>query len=47
MESLLKKSIVAISGSTRQNSTNHLLIKAIKELSGDIFNITFFEGLLA
>jgi chromate reductase len=46
MESLIKKNIVAISGSTRKNSTNHLLINAIRELSKHIFNITFFEGLV-
>ncbi|MBB5638192.1 NAD(P)H-dependent FMN reductase [Pedobacter cryoconitis] len=46
MEVLIKKNIVAISGSTRKGSTNHLLINAIKELTADIFNMTYFEGLI-
>ncbi|MBC8046351.1 MAG: NAD(P)H-dependent oxidoreductase [Fimbriimonadaceae bacterium] len=40
-----RKKILAISGSTRQNSTNLNLIKAIKHLSADTFDITIFEGL--
>jgi chromate reductase len=40
-----KKKILAISGSTRQNSTNYNLIKAIAELSANNFDIEFFEGL--
>lgn len=46
MNPLSLKNIVAISGSTRKNSTNHLLINAIGELSKDIFKITMFEDLL-
>lgn len=46
MKPLSLKNIVAISGSTRKNSTNYLLIKAIGELSNDIFEITMFEDLL-
>lgn len=46
MKPLSLKNIVAISGSTRKNSTNHLLIKAIEELSKDIFEITMFDDLL-
>lgn len=46
MKPLTPKNIIAISGSTRKNSTNHQLIKAIGELSKDIFEITMFEGLL-
>jgi chromate reductase, NAD(P)H dehydrogenase (quinone) len=45
MKPVIKKNIVAISGSTRNNSTNYFLIKAIEELSEDIFNITIFEGI--
>ncbi len=41
------KNILAISGSTRLNSTNHNLIKAIAELTKEIFTITVFEGLSA
>ncbi|RAJ31110.1 NADPH-dependent FMN reductase [Pedobacter cryoconitis] len=40
------KNIIAISGSTRKNSANHHLIKAIGELSKDTFEITLFEDLL-
>lgn len=42
-----KKKILAISGSTRHNSTNHSLIQAIAELTKDRFDIKFFEGLSA
>ncbi|KIO77034.1 flavoprotein [Pedobacter lusitanus] len=42
-----RKNIIAISGSTRQNSTNHLLIKAIADLSADIFKLIVFEDLIA
>jgi chromate reductase, NAD(P)H dehydrogenase (quinone) len=45
MESVKKKNILTISGSTRKNSTNYHLIKAIEELSKDIFTITVFEGI--
>ncbi len=40
-----KKTVLAISGSTRQNSTNYSLIKAIAELSAGNFNVIIFEGL--
>jgi NAD(P)H-dependent FMN reductase len=36
---------LAISGSTRQNSSNHRLINAITELFADRIEITIFEGL--
>lgn len=38
-----RKKILAICGSTRTNSTNHRLIKAIAELSKDIFNIELYD----
>ena len=47
MKPVIKKNIVAISGSTRNNSTNYFLIKAIEELSKAIFSITIFEGIAA
>ncbi len=40
-----KKKVVAISGSTRQNSINHSLLKAIADLSGTSFDITIFDGI--
>ena len=40
-----KKKVVAISGSTRQNSTNDSLIKAIADLSAEIIDITIFNGI--
>jgi chromate reductase len=40
-----KKNILAICGSTRANSSNLNLIKAIVELSNDIFNINVFNNL--
>lgn len=40
-----RKRILAISGSTRQKSTNHRLIKAISEISKNIFEIKFYNGL--
>jgi chromate reductase, NAD(P)H dehydrogenase (quinone) len=40
-----KKKILAISGSTRANSTNLNLIKAIIDLTTSIFTINIFEGL--
>jgi chromate reductase, NAD(P)H dehydrogenase (quinone) len=40
-----KKNILAISGSTRKNSTNYYLIKAIEALTKDIFEITIFESI--
>jgi chromate reductase len=41
------KKVLAISGSTRQHSTNHRFIKAIELLAGDAFTIHLFEGLEA
>lgn len=40
-----RKKILAISGSTRENSTNHRLINAITEISKDIFDIQFYDNL--
>ncbi len=40
-----KQNILAISGSTRQNSSNNSLLKAIEELTKDFFDITIFGGL--
>lgn len=40
-----KKNVLAISGSTRKNSTNHNLIKAIAELSAETLNVTVFNGI--
>lgn len=40
-----KKKVVAICGSTRQNSTNHSLIKAIADLSADDLDVTVFNGI--
>lgn len=40
-----RRKILAISGSTRQNSTNHRLIKAISGISTNIFDIQFYNGL--
>jgi len=40
-----KLKILAISGSTRKNSSNLNLIKAITDLASDKFVITIFEGL--
>ncbi len=40
-----KKKILAISGSTRVQSTNLNYIQAIVQLSADIFEIKIFEGL--
>jgi chromate reductase, NAD(P)H dehydrogenase (quinone) len=45
MKSANKKNILGISGSTRKNSTNYHLLKAIEELSKNIFTITIFEGI--
>lgn len=42
---LLQKKIFAISGSTRQNSTNHNLIKAIAIIFADKITVELFEGL--
>ncbi len=43
MTQLIK--ILAISGSTRKASSNLNLIKAIVDLSSEIFDVTIFEGL--
>ncbi|PSL45339.1 NAD(P)H-dependent FMN reductase [Chitinophaga niastensis] len=40
-----KIKILAISGSTRKSSSNHLLIKAIADLAADKFEVSLFEGL--
>lgn len=40
-----KKKVVAISGSTRQNSINHSLIMAIADLSTTSLDITIFDGI--
>ncbi|HEY9257065.1 NAD(P)H-dependent oxidoreductase [Chitinophaga sp.] len=40
-----KINVLAICGSTRQSSSNHHLIKAITDLSQDIFNVQVYEGL--
>ncbi|MFN0188412.1 MAG: hypothetical protein ACKVQV_06895 [Bacteroidia bacterium] len=40
-----KKKILAISGSTRVQSTNLNYIHAIAQLSSDIFEIKIFDGL--
>jgi len=40
-----KRKVLAISGSTRQNSTNHSLIKAIIELSATSLDIAVFDGI--
>ena len=37
--------VVAISGSTRQQSTNHNLLQAIAQLANDQFSVLFFDGL--
>ncbi len=42
---MTKKKILAISGSTRKNSTNHNLIKALADLAVESLDITIFEGL--
>jgi len=40
-----KAQILAISGSTRNNSSNHRLIKAIARLSEDDMEIRLYEGI--
>ena len=40
-----KINIIAISGSTRKASSNLNLIKAIADLSADVFDIVIYEGL--
>ena len=41
-----KKKVLAISGSTRAQSTNLNYIKAISELGADVFSVELFERLL-
>jgi chromate reductase, NAD(P)H dehydrogenase (quinone) len=41
-----KKTVLAISGSTRTHSTNLNLIKAIEDLAKDVFSVTVFDGLM-
>ena len=40
------KKVLAISGSTRKNSTNHNLLNAIADLSANDFTVERFEGLM-
>lgn len=40
-----RKKILAISGSTRESSTNHRLINAISEISKEIFDIQLYKGI--
>jgi NAD(P)H-dependent FMN reductase len=40
-----KKKVIAISGSTRQNSINHKLIKAIADLSAASLETTIYDGI--
>jgi chromate reductase len=40
-----RKKVLAISGSTRENSTNHRLIKEISELSKEIFDVQLYKGI--
>ncbi|HEY5368165.1 MAG TPA: NADPH-dependent FMN reductase [Hanamia sp.] len=40
-----KKKILAISGSTRKDSTNHRLLKAIAEISKNNFDVIFYNEL--
>ncbi|MEX2403742.1 MAG: NAD(P)H-dependent oxidoreductase, partial [Balneolales bacterium] len=42
---LARKKILAISGSTKQQSTNLNLIKAIAELSADQIELMLYDGL--
>ena len=42
-----KKKVLAISGSTRQNSSNHKLINAIAHLASEQIDITLFERISA
>lgn len=42
-----KINLLAICGSTRKSSSNHHLIKAITDLSADIFSVRLFDGLTA
>lgn len=40
-----RKKVLAISGSTRQNSTNHSLIKAIADLYAADLNVSVYNGI--
>lgn len=40
-----KKKVLAISGSTRKNSTNHRLLQAIAEITKNNFDISFYNEL--
>src|SRR5690348_15469510 len=40
-----RSKIIAISGSTRQDSTNHRLIRAIADLSKETLDIQLFDGI--
>lgn len=40
-----KKKVLAISGSTRKNSTNHRLLKAIEKISKNNFDVTCYDEL--
>ena len=42
-----KIKLLAICGSTRKSSSNHHLIKAVTDLSADIFSVRLFDGLTA
>lgn len=42
---ILKKKIFAISGSTRNNSSNFKILKLISEMTKDKFEVKIFEGL--
>lgn len=41
-----KKKVLAISGSTRADSTNSYYIKAVSELGADHFSVELFDGLM-
>jgi len=40
-----RKKVIAISGSTRQHSINHALIKAIADLAAESLDITVYNGI--
>lgn len=42
-----RKKVIAISGSTRQNSSNHKLINAIAVLAADQIEVTIYESIAA
>lgn len=42
---MTKRKIFAISGSTRKDSSNHHILKAIEKLAADYFEIDLFEGI--